>query len=201
MYLQVHLSNKVLVCRICEKDAPTPRELTQHMRQNHHPCEMPYVCQLCNFRSSMYNDVVDHFKKVYLSCLWEKGPQCHGGWDPSEAHVLSPSGTKSLFVWSFHYFPILCANNKGSGETVRWAGSPESSSFAYWISTIFTSAGSYLKWNWEISSQVLVWVTCGLYEPPRDKINTMACAPSEDSDQPGHPPSLIRVFTVCSLGS
>ena len=23
------------------------------------------------------------------------------------------------------------------------------------------------------------------------------CAPSQDSDQPGHPPSLIRVFTVC----
>ena len=32
------------------------------------------------------------------------------------------------------------------------------------------------------------------YEPPRDKTNKMACAPSEDSDQPGHPPSLIRVF-------
>ena len=27
------------------------------------------------------------------------------------------------------------------------------------------------------------------------------CAPSEDSDQPGHPPSLIRVFAVRSLGS
>ena len=26
--------------------------------------------------------------------------------------------------------------------------------------------------------------------------NQMACAPSEDSDQPGHPPSLIRVFAV-----
>ena len=25
----------------------------------------------------------------------------------------------------------------------------------------------------------------------------MTCAPSEDSDQPGHPPSLIRVFSVC----
>ena len=25
----------------------------------------------------------------------------------------------------------------------------------------------------------------------------MACAPSEDSGQPGHPPSLIRVFAVC----
>ena len=33
-------------------------------------------------------------------------------------------------------------------------------------------------------------------EPPRDKTNKMACAPSEDSDQPGHPPSLIRVFVV-----
>ena len=26
-------------------------------------------------------------------------------------------------------------------------------------------------------------------------------APSEDSDQPGHPPSLIRVFAVRSMGS
>ena len=27
------------------------------------------------------------------------------------------------------------------------------------------------------------------------------CTPSEDSDQPGHPPSLIRVFAVRSMGS
>ena len=27
------------------------------------------------------------------------------------------------------------------------------------------------------------------------------CAPSKDSDQPGHPPSLIRVFSVHSMGS
>ena len=33
-------------------------------------------------------------------------------------------------------------------------------------------------------------------EPPRDKTNKMTCAPNEDSDQPGHPPSLIRVFVV-----
>ena len=33
-------------------------------------------------------------------------------------------------------------------------------------------------------------------EPPFDKTNKVACAPSEDSDQPGHPPSLIRVFAV-----
>ena len=34
------------------------------------------------------------------------------------------------------------------------------------------------------------------FEPHRDKTNKMACARSEDADQPGHPPSLIRVFTV-----
>ena len=34
------------------------------------------------------------------------------------------------------------------------------------------------------------------YEPPHDKTNKMVCAPSKDSDQPGHLPSLIRVFAV-----
>ena len=34
------------------------------------------------------------------------------------------------------------------------------------------------------------------YEPHHDKTNKMECASSEDSDQPGHPPSLIRVFAV-----
>ena len=29
----------------------------------------------------------------------------------------------------------------------------------------------------------------------------MTCAPSEDSDQPEHPPSLIRVFAVRTMGS
>ena len=32
-------------------------------------------------------------------------------------------------------------------------------------------------------------------EPQHDKPNKMICVPSEDSDQPGHQPSLIRVFT------
>ena len=33
-------------------------------------------------------------------------------------------------------------------------------------------------------------------EPHREITNKMVCAPSKDSDQPGHPPSLIKVFTV-----
>ena len=35
-----------------------------------------------------------------------------------------------------------------------------------------------------------------IFEPAHDKTRKMACAPSEDSDQTGHPPSLIRVFAV-----
>ena len=32
-----------------------------------------------------------------------------------------------------------------------------------------------------------------IFEPQHDKNNKMTCAPSEDSDQPGHPPSLISL--------
>ena len=35
-----------------------------------------------------------------------------------------------------------------------------------------------------------------IFEPPHDQTNKMTCAPSEDSDQPGHPPSLIGDFAV-----
>ena len=34
------------------------------------------------------------------------------------------------------------------------------------------------------------------FEPPHDKTNKMACAPSENSDQPGHPPCLLRDIAV-----
>ena len=35
-----------------------------------------------------------------------------------------------------------------------------------------------------------------VYEPEHDKTNNMTCAPSENSDLLGHPPSLLRVFAV-----
>ena len=37
-------------------------------------------------------------------------------------------------------------------------------------------------------------------EQRHDKTNKMS-GPTEDSDQPGHPPSLIRVFAVRSVSS
>ena len=36
-----------------------------------------------------------------------------------------------------------------------------------------------------------------IYEACQKKTNKMTCVPSKDSDQPGHLPSLIRVFPVC----
>ena len=39
------------------------------------------------------------------------------------------------------------------------------------------------------------------FELTHDKTNKLTCAPSEDSNQPGHPPSLIRVFAVRSIDS
>ena len=38
--------------------------------------------------------------------------------------------------------------------------------------------------------------TTSAFEPPHDITYKMICAPSEDSAQPGHPPSLIRIFAV-----
>ena len=46
-----------------------------------------------------------------------------------------------------------------------------------------------------------VYVCDEFYWPQRDKTNKMTCAPNEDSDQPGHPPSMTRVFAVHSVGS
>ena len=45
---------------------------------------------------------------------------------------------------------------------------------------------------WDRIFLCLVFVS--LFKPTHDKTNKKMCAPSEDSDQPGHPPSLIRVF-------
>ena len=46
------------------------------------------------------------------------------------------------------------------------------------------------------SSSNEITSTKTIYEPPHDKTNKVVCASSEDSDQPGHAPSLIRAFAV-----
>ena len=50
-----------------------------------------------------------------------------------------------------------------------------------------------LSLNWSQTPKACFVVTWLIYEPPHDKTNKMTCAPSEDSDQPGHQPSLISL--------
>ena len=51
-------------------------------------------------------------------------------------------------------------------------------------------------WLCPLLSWVIRFRIYNVFEPAHDKTYKIACAPSEDSDQPGHPPSLIRVFAV-----
>ena len=57
-------------------------------------------------------------------------------------------------------------------------------------------SGTFMKIRHAHVHMIVVVNIRGLFEPPCDKTNKMACAPSEHSDHPGHPPSLIRVFAV-----
>ena len=72
----------------------------------------------------------------------------------------------------------MCVSSEGSGEPLL---------FAYAISTIITYR---LTYRFNISN-----LTRSSTKP------TKWCVPSEDSDQPGHLPSLIRVFAVRTVDS
>ena len=49
----------------------------------------------------------------------------------------------------------------------------------------------------DLSAQILRSMQYNRWAASWQNQQNMACAPSKDSDQPGHQPSLIRVFAVC----
>ncbi|KAG5444558.1 Zinc finger protein 280A [Clonorchis sinensis] len=57
----------MLACRICGKEANSELALAHHLQSTHREREMPYVCRLCLFRSSLFEDILEHFKKVNSS--------------------------------------------------------------------------------------------------------------------------------------
>ena len=50
--------------------------------------------------------------------------------------------------------------------------------------------------NWSQTPKTGFLLMSLIYEPLHDKTNKMTCAPNKDSDQPGHPPSLIMFVCV-----
>ena len=83
----------------------------------------------------------------------------------------------SLFVW---------ASSKGSGETARMRR----------LAWTFAARIGY-KYQIRLTRSICDF----LIEPAHDKTNKITSAPSEDSDQPGHPPCLIWILAVHSVGS
>ena len=69
------------------------------------------------------------------------------------------------------------------------------------MKTYLEKSSDFLLLSVQISLSFVHQFCNKIIELPHDKTNKMICAPSEDSDQPGHSPSLIRVFAVCSVGS
>ena len=77
--VQSHATPQSTLCRICEVDYMSPSKYVTHMTTAHcsvdikATADMPYFCQLCQYRSSVYNDIIAHFRKVrclsHPSCL------------------------------------------------------------------------------------------------------------------------------------
>ena len=68
------------------------------------------------------------------------------------------------------------------------------------VCDVVTGFWGWLFWRVTYQVRMAEKMMCAgcmiLLEPAHDKIYKMACTPSNDSGQPGHPPSLIRVFAV-----
>uniref|UniRef100_A0A3B3ZGN2 C2H2-type domain-containing protein n=1 Tax=Periophthalmus magnuspinnatus TaxID=409849 RepID=A0A3B3ZGN2_9GOBI len=65
--LQCHIESAHTNCKICELAFESEQVLLDHMKNNHKPGEMPYVCQVCNFRSSFFSDVETHFRDAHAN--------------------------------------------------------------------------------------------------------------------------------------
>ncbi|KAJ8396642.1 hypothetical protein AAFF_G00014800 [Aldrovandia affinis] len=52
-------------CKICELGFRSEQIFLEHMRDAHKPGEMPYVCEVCNYRSSFFSEVENHFRSEH----------------------------------------------------------------------------------------------------------------------------------------
>ncbi|NXX77762.1 POGZ protein, partial [Urocolius indicus] len=81
--LQCHLENvhspyesTSECCKICEWAFESEPMFLQHMKDTHKPGEMPYVCQVCQYRSSLYSEVDSHFRMTHEDTRHLLCPYC-----------------------------------------------------------------------------------------------------------------------------
>ncbi|KAK3878471.1 hypothetical protein Pcinc_016890 [Petrolisthes cinctipes] len=61
-------------CRICNENFTVDINLINHMGKRHYEAELPYRCEVCNFTTSFYYSVIDHFNKEHKNTPYV---QCH----------------------------------------------------------------------------------------------------------------------------
>nr|XP_006811912.1 PREDICTED: zinc finger protein 280D-like [Saccoglossus kowalevskii] len=59
---KAHLNTSNLKCKICDMVYESRLNLQCHLNTKHPPLQMPYHCPVCNFRSSVHDDIIEHFR-------------------------------------------------------------------------------------------------------------------------------------------
>ena len=62
------------VCGVCELSFENSKTLVQHLEEKHPALQMPYICKICDYRTSVYDDIIVHFSKTHLG---SKSLLCH----------------------------------------------------------------------------------------------------------------------------
>ena len=109
--------------------------------------------------------------------------------------LISTFVPKGLYAPSLGLYTCIKAFRYIPGPGVRWAFRGQ---LVLWFCILLTVENLCFFF---LLTDCMFCTMQNIIELPHDKANKMACAPSEDSARPGHPPSLIRVFAVRSMGS
>ncbi|CAF3386515.1 unnamed protein product [Rotaria sp. Silwood1] len=63
-------------CRICQQNHHSLLDLFTHLNYMHVGLDMPYICDRCNYRTSMYEDMAHHIRQVHKGTQYFFCPYC-----------------------------------------------------------------------------------------------------------------------------
>ncbi|XP_023209354.1 uncharacterized protein LOC111612380 isoform X2 [Centruroides sculpturatus] len=61
----VHLKANSVICKICNQDFTKVEKLSNHLKEVHVQNEMPYLCNICYYRTSFHQDILNHFYELH----------------------------------------------------------------------------------------------------------------------------------------
>ena len=140
------------------------------------------------FASSLWNSVYYHLSDPNTNITWAYAQQNQQNdlcAQPRLRSALAFAQSNQSSLSALRKFGSLATDKVHIKNWSDWA-MPR----LIWVFARRTGHFVILRLIWEMT-----------FEPQHNKTNKMVCGPSEDSDQPGHLPSLIRAFAVCSMGS